>query len=133
MISYISENSRVTLQLVGGLKEESGKGGVLSKRILSYFATHRCNFIPTLVCLGPINTKMRARAEPIVGKILILKIYSEMRLENVPILVFFHSMIIDFSIKIAMVHVENGPGHSIYRGETKNAIEPFIFQKYCKV
>ena len=72
MISYISENSRVTLQLVGGLKEESGKGGVLSKRILSYFATHRCNFIPTLVCLGPINTKIRNRAEPIVGKILIL-------------------------------------------------------------
>ena len=72
MISYISENSRVTLQLVGGLKEESGKGGVLSKRILSYFATHRCNFIPTLVCLGPINTKIRTRAEPIVGKILIL-------------------------------------------------------------
>ena len=72
MISYISENSRVTLQLVGGLKEESGKGGVLSKRILSYFATHRCNFIPSLVCLGSINTKIRTRAEPIVGKILIL-------------------------------------------------------------
>lgn len=70
MISYISENSRVTLQLVGGLKEESGKGGVLSKRILSYFATHRCNFIPTLVCLGPINTKIRTRAEPIVGGVL---------------------------------------------------------------
>ena len=42
-----------------------------------------------------------------------------MLLENVPILVFFHSMIIDFSIKIAMVHVENGPGHSIYRGEKR--------------
>ena len=58
----------VTIQLVGGLKEESGKGGVLSKRILSFFATHQCNFIPTLICLGPVNTRIRTRAEPIVGK-----------------------------------------------------------------
>ena len=53
-----------------------------------------------------------------------------MLLENVPILVFFHSMIIDFSIKIAMVHVENGPGHSsIYWGKTKKAIEPLSYSK----
>ena len=34
----------VTLQLVGGYKEESGKGGLLSKRILTFFAENKMNF-----------------------------------------------------------------------------------------
>jgi len=60
----------VTLQLVGGLKEESGKGGVLSKRILNFFASHQLTFRLTLICLGPVNTRVRSRAEPIVGGVL---------------------------------------------------------------
>lgn len=63
-------NSNVTLQLVGGLKEESGKGGVLSRRILTFFATHSMTFKVTLVCLGHVNTRLRSRAEPIVGGVL---------------------------------------------------------------
>ena len=50
---------RVTLQLVGGYKEESGKGGVLSKRILNFFATHQLTFKLALICLGTINTRAR--------------------------------------------------------------------------
>ena len=60
----------ITLQLVGGYKEESGKGGVLSKRILSFFATHHLTFKLNLVCLGPVNTKLKSRPEPIVGGVL---------------------------------------------------------------
>jgi len=61
----------VTLQLVGGLKEESGKGGVLSKRILTFFATHNLTFKLSLVCLGPVNThRKRGPAQPIVGGVL---------------------------------------------------------------
>ena len=67
--SFFSEVfGHVTLQLVGGLKEESGKGGVLSKRILNFFASHQLTFRLTLICLGPVNTRVRSRAEPIVGK-----------------------------------------------------------------
>ena len=47
--------SSITLQIVGGLKEESGKGGVLSKRILSFFATHNLTFKLTLACLGTLG------------------------------------------------------------------------------
>ncbi len=42
-VDEIFENA-VTLQLVGGYKEESGKGGVLSKRILSFFAQNQLEF-----------------------------------------------------------------------------------------
>jgi len=63
--------STVTLQLVGGLKEESGKGGVLSKRILTFFATHNLTFKLSLVCLGPVNTRTKwGPAQPIVGGVL---------------------------------------------------------------
>merc|ERR1711974_52692 len=64
--------SDITLQLVGGYKEESGKGGVLSTRILTFFATQHLTFKLTLVCLGPVNTR-RSRmgtSEPLVGGVL---------------------------------------------------------------
>ncbi len=56
--------------MVGGLKEESGKGGVLSRRILTFFSTHHLTFRLDLVCLGPANTRIRGRPEPIVGGVL---------------------------------------------------------------
>jgi len=81
----------ISLQLVGGYKEESGKGGLLSKRILTFFAAHPLTFDLTLACLGPLNTRIRSivllnsqslkkidfkiyffkgRPEPIVGGVL---------------------------------------------------------------
>ena len=60
----------ISLQLVGGYKEESGKGGVLSTRILTFFATQHLTFKLTLVCLGPVNTRLKSRPEPIVGGVL---------------------------------------------------------------
>ena len=50
----------ISLQLVGGYKEESGKGGLLSKRILTFFATHPLTFDLTLACLGTLNTRIRS-------------------------------------------------------------------------
>ena len=50
----------ISLQLVGGYKEESGKGGLLSKRILTFFAAHPLTFDLTLACLGPLNTRIRS-------------------------------------------------------------------------
>ena len=51
----------ISLQLVGGYKEESGKGGLLSKRILTFFANHPLTFDLTLACLGPLNTRIRSK------------------------------------------------------------------------
>ena len=51
----------ISLQLVGGYKEESGKGGLLSKRILTFFASHPLTFDLTLACLGPLNTRIRSK------------------------------------------------------------------------
>ena len=51
----------ISLQLVGGYKEESGKGGLLSKRILTFFAAHPLTFDLTLACLGPLNTRIRSK------------------------------------------------------------------------
>ena len=55
---------------MGGYKEESGKGSLLSKLILSFFSSHPLTFNLTLACLGPVNTKLRGRPEPIVGGVL---------------------------------------------------------------
>ena len=60
------------LKLIGGYDEVSGKGSVLSRRILTFFATHQLSFNLKLCCLGPANTRGSAgRTEPIVGGVVV--------------------------------------------------------------
>ena len=57
----------IQLKLVGGYVEDSGKGLVLSRRILTFFAQHQLAFSLNLCCLGPANTKKSFNPKPLVG------------------------------------------------------------------
>jgi hypothetical protein len=57
----------IQLKLIGGYIEDSGKGLILSQRILSFFAQHHLAFSLKLCCLGPANTKPNGRSKPLVG------------------------------------------------------------------
>ena len=61
----------IDLKLIGGYDEVSAKGSVLSRRILSFFATHQLSFNLKLCCLGPANTRGTGRTEPIVGGVVV--------------------------------------------------------------
>ena len=69
-LSIVDLFKAIDLRLVGGYDEVSGKGSVLSRRILSFFATHQLYFNLKLCCLGPVNTKGSWRTEPIVGGVV---------------------------------------------------------------
>jgi hypothetical protein len=57
----------IQLKLIGGYVEDSGKGLILSQRILTFFAQHHLPFSLKLCCLGPANTKTGGRRKPLVG------------------------------------------------------------------
>ncbi len=61
----------IDLKLIGGYNEVSGKGAVLSRRILTFFANHQLAFNLKLCCLGPANTRGRGQTEPIVGGVVV--------------------------------------------------------------
>ena len=65
--AFVTVFRDIQLKLIGGLVEDSGKGLVLSRRILTFFAQHQLAFSLNLCCLGPANTKKTFNPKPLVG------------------------------------------------------------------